>query len=129
MKKLLWMILFLPFTANAFEVLSVDTVGVTVQYTEPTTNVDGSTLDDLTRTEIYYDIQGDVDPAIKALDVIATNPAGGGTVSMQIPITVPPNTQVTIDFYAIAVDDAENPSPQSNMATIVIDRLPPAQPN
>ncbi|HKW86408.1 MAG TPA: hypothetical protein VJM82_05000 [Nitrospiraceae bacterium] len=61
---------------------------VTVSYTEPTTTVDGTPLIALAKTTIYYDLGNG---PVKAMDVPATKPTGGGQVSQTVKIPIGPN--------------------------------------
>lgn len=127
MRKILFIVLLLAtFPAASFEILSVDTVGVTVTYTEPTQNVDGSSITDLEKTVIYYNMgEGEV----TAMEITATASTGGGIINQQIPVNVGENQEINITFYSRAFDSSGNQSGDSNRSTIRIDRLPPAPPN
>lgn len=58
---------------------------VTVSYTEPTTTVDDTPLIALDKTSIYYDLGSG---PVKAMDVPATKPTGGGQVSQTVKIPI-----------------------------------------
>ena len=129
MKKLFWLMLFVSVQANAFEIISVDSVNLTVSYTEPTLNADGSALTDLAITRIYVDLIGDgIDPVV-AKEIPATSPNGGSAMSEKIPVSVGEGQEADIRVWATAVDNSGNESTASNVAQIRVDRLAPAAPN
>ncbi len=100
---------------------------LTVDYDEPTTNADGTALDDLKITTIWYQVQGTPAP-VKALEVAATQAAGGGHISK--PITVPTfsGKLIFVDVWATATDRSGNESAKSNIVAQRVDLLPPAAP-
>lgn len=127
MKKILFcLILLLALTtyANAFTVTQSGAI-VHANYVEPSTNTDGSLLDDLDHISIYYNAgQGD----IKALDVPATAPSGGSSMSADVTVPIKDGQQANVDFWATAVDTSGNESAPSPKTTLRIDRLAPSAP-
>lgn len=99
--------------------------GIKVEYTEPTTNENGTPLTDLAKTTIYYDIGAG---PVKAVDVPATAPTGGGAISQVITVTIAENTEVDVQIWATATDLSGNESEKSAIATVRVDSLPPNAP-
>ena len=127
MKKLLLILifLFLPLDLLAFNA-SVNDVKITVDYTEPTVNADGSALTDLNHTSIYYSISGGT--AVKATDVNASSVNGGGIISQQITIPISNGQEADVDVWATATDNSGNESANSITVTVRIDKLAPGAP-
>ena len=92
---------------------------------EPTASEDGSALTDLDKITIYYSIDGGV--LIKAKDVAATSPTGGGEVRETIAISGLGN-QADIQFRYTATDLSGNESGQLVDNVIRIDSMPPSEP-
>jgi tetratricopeptide (TPR) repeat protein len=90
--------------------LAKKTIEIRLSYDEPTTNKDGSPLTDLVKTTIYYDVGNG---PVKAVDVPATSPNGGGAVvrSVMIPVSEDQKSQVT--FWITATDRRGNESSRS----------------
>jgi len=106
-------------------IVTKTTEGIKVEYQEPVTNANGTPLVDLALTSIFYDKgQG----AVKALDVPATSPTGGGVISQIIQVPVGDNEEIDVKVWAIAVDLSGLPSLPSDVITVRIDNLPPAPP-
>lgn len=123
--KLVGIILVLStISVNAFTV-TVTGTEVTVVYTEPTTNENGSTLVDLNNTSIYYDMGSGT---VKVADVPAISLTGGGTVSQVITIPVLDQQEANVNIWATATDLVGNESANSNVEVIRIDRLKPSPP-
>lgn len=120
----LWFFLATPLVF-ALEITSVDSVTVTVTYTEPTTKADGSPLDDLSYTTIYYD-EGNGWEEVAV--VPASQPTGGADISQQVTIPIPDGTEVDVFVTATATDDANNESEYAVPATARLDTLAPAAP-
>lgn len=98
---------------------------MTANYQEPATNEDGSPITDLALTSIYYDMgQGPV----KAAEVPASAPTGGGTVTHDIEVPVAPKQEVNVTFWITATDGSGNESAHGNDVVVRIDRLAPAPP-
>ena len=81
---------------------------LTVSYLEPTTKADGTPLTGLARTSIYYDLGHG---AMKAMDVPATRPTGGGYVSQEITIPVKEGQEVFAVLCVTATDTDGNEGP------------------
>ena len=77
---------------------------VEYHYNEPTLNEDGTPLDDLAATRLYYQIPGQ--SAVMARSVAASAPTGGGqrTETLTVPVTAP----ATVSFWVTAVDEVPN---------------------
>ena len=130
MKKILFTLaLTLGLISPAFA-LTVTPTGTiaSVTYDEPVLNVDGSAMNDLDHTTIFYRI-GATGTPVQAMDVAATAATGGGTIARQVTVPVGPNQEADVTFWATASDRSGNASPNSNEVLIRIDRLPPAAPN
>lgn len=129
MKKLMVLIialfLLVPLYSSAFEVISVDSVNVTIRYIEPTQNVDNSPLLDLSHTNPRYDIGAG---PVLLPNVPASSPTGGATQDLTVTIPVSDGQEVDVVLDAVAVDASGNVSPPSNSSTIRIDRLAPGAP-
>ena len=105
---------------------------LTVTYTEPSTNMDGSPLVDLARTNVYTEILLPGQAPVKGPDVAATAPSGGGAISttITVPIGVTlPIKEATVKVWATATDTSGNESTPSAMVTKRVDQLAPASPN
>ena len=129
MKKLLiGLVLMLGFVVNAqaFEIVSVNSVEVRVSYVEPTENTDNSPLTDLGGTIVYYSLDGT--NFVEAMGIEPTSPTGGGTVIANIPVPVGEGQEADVHFHAKAVDGSGNMSGPSNTVVLRIDRLAPKAP-
>ncbi len=81
---------------------------VQVSYTEPTVSTDGRPLSRLIKTTIYYDIgQGPV----RAKEVAATKPTGGGQVSQVITILLEDMDEALAKICVTATDARGNEGP------------------
>ena len=80
---------------------------IKMTYTEPTTNEVGKPLINLAKTTIYYDLGTGL---VKAKEVPATNPKGGGkiTESIQIPLGSMKTADATICITATSDQGREN---------------------
>lgn len=105
---------------------------LTVTYTEPTTNTDGSVLNDLARTNVHYrvcPVTGTcTTPFILGPNVAATSPIGGGPISTTVSVSVAPGQEVNVEVFATAADTSGNVSPDSVHVTKRVDRLSPKAP-
>ena len=81
---------------------------LTVSYLEPMTKVDGTPLTGLEKTTIYYDLGNG---AVKAMDVPATRPSGGGRIIEKIPIPIEDNQEVFAVICVTATDTNGNEGP------------------
>ena len=81
---------------------------ITVSYREPTTNKDGTLLNDLKWTTIYFGLKKD---SVKAIDVWTNNARGGASVEIQdIPIPVKQDEEVLEVLCVTATDRSGNES-------------------
>ena len=80
---------------------------ITMTYTEPTTNEVGKPLTNLAHTTIYYDLGNGL---VKAKEVPATDPKGGGkiTESIQVPLGSQKTAEATLCITATSVQGREN---------------------
>ena len=80
---------------------------VTMTYTEPTTNEVGKPLTNLAHTTIYYDLGKGL---VKAKEVPATSPKGGGkiTESIQVPLGSQKTADATLCITATSDQGREN---------------------
>ena len=74
---------------------------ISVSYSEPTTRADGSPLTNLAKTTIYYDLGNGL---VKAKDILATNPTGGGKVSETLQVPLKPGERITATICVTATD-------------------------
>lgn len=109
----------------AFEV-NVNGVDVTVTYKEPSTNSDGSALQDLSHTNVYHQL-GNGEP-VKSANVPAVAATGGGAKEVKIAVPVQAGQEASATFWATATDKSSNESAKSATVNLTIDRLPPAPP-
>lgn len=107
-------------------IVSITGSQILCQYIEPTQNANGSPVTDLTKTRIYYQIQGR--EVVLAKEIPASALTGGGTVSEQIVVPVNENEEVFVDIWFTAVDDVDNESARSDVYVKQIDLLAPAPP-
>jgi hypothetical protein len=125
-----WMLVLLAVVslAGTASAITITPQGAQVQvdYDEPTTNADGTPLDDLKETRVYVKLPNQA-PSV-ATTVPASRPTGGGHVTTTITIPVAQGTVVAADVWATAVDTSGNESGPSNVVTVRIDLLPPAPP-
>ena len=130
MKKLLFGLMIaslLVFGERAFALtLTLSGAEITVEYTEPTTNENGAVLEDLSHTSIYYDMG---DGAVKAVDVPAANPTGGGVISQAVTVPVTSGMERDVQIWATASDGSGNESAPSETKVVRVDRLAPSAPN
>ena len=98
---------------------------VTLESDEPTTNENGTDLNDLAKIQFYYRLADDVWMSCGTAQ--ATSPQGGGTVT--IPCTMPDDLQEDVDFKANACDTSGNCSVDSEIATEPIDTVSPSPPS
>ena len=132
MKKLIFVISMivaslLTFSKKSFALtLTLSGTEIKVEYNEPTTNADGTSLMDLDKTTIYYDKgQG----TVKAGDILTTRVTGGGTINTTVTIPITNGQEADVSVWATATDKSSNESAKSNIGIIRIDRLPPSPPN
>lgn len=93
----LLIILFLTSSVYAFSGT------MTLTYSEPVSNVNGTALDNLDHISIYYFKDN---APVKAMDIPATKPTGGGTnLTATVPFIVADNI-VNVSFYATAINSA-----------------------
>jgi hypothetical protein len=124
MKKLLYLVLLVPSLIHAWTIVPGG-IQVTVEYTEPSTDSDGTSLNDLNRTSLFYNLgSGDV----KAFDVIASTTTGGGNVVKTTVIPWPNGKEGNVSFYAVAVDTNSAVSAKSNIVIVRFDTLSPGAP-
>lgn len=99
---------------------------VTFSFKEPSTNVDGSKLQDLRDTSVFYSVNDG--PQVKAGDVVASSKFGGGTQVYTFTVPIVDSTESTLKFWAISNDESGNPSPPSAAIIKRIDKLAPSSP-
>lgn len=112
--------------AQAFDVALTGTE-ITIHYKEPTTDADGTPLEDLMQTELYYQLEGST-VAVQAKGVNATNPNGGGTITERLVLPVNDNEEKNFTVWAAARDRSGNLSGSTAKVPVRIDRMPPAPP-
>lgn len=111
---------------------TVTTSDVTFSVTEPTQNTDGSALTNLAKTRIDYTTSTPLGNTLAMVEIPASSPTGGGTVTKLVAVPVGAGQQGTVTATAKAVNVNNLMSPVSNTATKTIDRraetLAPAAP-
>ena len=119
-------ILLAALVASAEAVTLTQTGAVlTVEYDEPTVNLDGSPLTDLAGTRVTYTVDGGA-PVVGPL-IPATAPTGGGHVVTQIHVPVQRGQEVAVSVTATAEDLDGNVSDPSDPVARRIDRNPPGK--
>ena len=105
---------------------------LTVTYLEPTTNTDGSPINDLASTNVSYRLCPTSGPCAAPYtlgpNIAATAPTGGGSISTQVTVPVGPGQEANVEVFATATDTSGNVSPESAHVTKRVDRLPPSPP-
>jgi len=99
---------------------------LSVTYKEPAVNKDGSALDDLDHTNVYFQVG--TNPEVKGANIAATKAAGGGTITTSVTVPIPADAQANVTVSASATDSSGNESLRSTSVTKRIDRLAPAAP-
>lgn len=112
--------------AHAIDFTASGTI-LTVTYTEPTQNVDGSPLTDLAKTTVYYSLNGGAD--VKGVEMPASNPKGGAGVTTPLTVPIAQNQSATVTVRATATDTSGNESAKSASVTKTVDRLSPMPPS
>ena len=131
--RLLLALLVLLSAAPAWAIdFTVSGAVLTVTYTEPTTNTDGSPLADLARTNVWTEILLPGQTPVKGPNVAATAPGGGGAISTTITVPIGatlPIKEANVKVWATATDASGNEGPPSNVVTKRVDQLAPSAPN
>lgn len=84
---------------------------VEISYVEPTANTDGSPLDDLAFTEIWYQIAERL--PVLATEITASALNGGGRVTTILYVPVGMDQISTVQFWTTAVDTSGHTSQTS----------------
>ena len=123
--------LFLAVPSHAFT-LTQSGANVDVSFTEPTTNdpkFGGAPLTDLDHTSIFFDAGSG---GVKAADVPASSPSGGGPVAVTVTVPIVEGMEADVIFFLSATDKSGNESDliqgRAQGKTLRIDRLAPAIP-
>jgi hypothetical protein len=106
-------------------IIDLNTVQVDASYDEPTENSDGTPLEDLAYTQVFYQPEGAAAPIMGA-KTAATKPTGGGHIDVSLIVPAPAGKKTSLDFWTSEVDLAGNPSVGSTHVTFVVDRIAPA---
>jgi hypothetical protein len=123
MKKLILSILFLGlFTASTWASATLDSGNFTAIYTEPTTNEDGTPLNDLSHTSIYYKLDGG--NRVLVTTVPASDIIGGGSITQSFTIEGLGN-QVNVEIIYTATDLVGNESGEFIEPIIRVDKVAP----
>jgi hypothetical protein len=96
-----------------------------IEYDEPNVNADGSPLQDLGKTTVYYDAG---DGRVLAKELEATSPTGNGHIVTRINVSLPKGTEKNVSVWATAWDKSGNESSSSIPVTVRVDSLAPAAP-
>ena len=94
-----------------------------ITYDEPTTNIDATPLTDLGGTLIQVIADG---TALPDVDVPASAPTGGGSVSQDVSVPFTPNKLVSVDLEVSAYDTSGNAS-EIVPLNLTLDWLPPGK--
>jgi hypothetical protein len=94
---------------------------ITIEYHEPTTNVDGSVIDDLDHTSIYVG-------GVKIKDVPASAKTGGGLITESFDSGVGTGQEDVLLVDVTAWDGSGNESAHVSFNPIRIDTLAPSPP-
>ena len=134
MIKALWLTLVLLLLVTPAWAIDFTVSGavLTVTYTEPATNTDGSPLMDLARTNVYTEIVLPGQVPVKGPNVVASAPGGGGAISTTITVPIGaalPIKEANVKVWATATDTSGNEGPPSNVVTKRVDQLAPSAPN
>ena len=97
-----------------------------VTYTEPAVNADGSTLDDLVETQVFYAVDGGAPIAVPS--VPATGPTGGQLIEQRILVDLTVGASHIVTAFARAKDTSGNESADSNTDSTTVDFLAPGAP-
>lgn len=103
------------------------TNNVSYAYTEPTVNKDGSPLVDLKETRAYAKVGSGPASVVKIQP--ASAPTGGAPVQVDAVLPVLEDQEADVACWTTAVDLVGNESVPSNVVTVRIDRLAPANPS
>lgn len=119
-------------TAEAIDFTASGAI-LTVTYKEPTTNTDGSVLNDLAGTTVSSRVCPVTGTCSSAFTKTPLIPAvgglvGGGNVSTTVTVNVTLGQEVNVEVFAQAQDTSGNVSPESLHVTKRVDRLSPAPP-
>ena len=98
---------------------------ITLQYTEPSQNADGTPLKDLDHTTIYYDAGAG---KVKAADVPASSPAGSGAITHKIILPIAAGKEVTARIWVTGTDKSGNESNPSQVVSTRLGRTAPVAP-
>lgn len=124
---ILALVIGLAFAAPSFAVdVTISGTEVNFSYKEPSTNTDGTPLNDLSKVSIFYKVNNGAE--VKAHDEVATAKTGGGTKTIKFIVPINETIVSTIQFWAVAYDEAGNASPNSQVLIKQIDKLAPASP-
>ena len=89
------------------------TITIPVSYTEPSQSAfTGISLYDLSHTNVYYSVSDSA--AVKGENIPATSPAGGGTITTSLKVSIPPGKETTVYLWVTATDKFGNESKESN---------------
>lgn len=100
-------------------------VEVILEYTEPLNNTDGSAVDDLHHTSIYYDMGAG---PVNVVDLPASLNTGGGAISYAFIIPVLRDEIRQVSIWATATDTIGETSDPSEPLTLSLDRRVPSPP-
>jgi hypothetical protein len=87
-----------------------------ITYNEPVSNIDNSSLSDLSHTNIYYRLS-DSSVVSKSPNIPATSVVGGGTINTSIQVNIKPRQVLLV--WITATDLSGNESEKSDMKAIM----------
>lgn len=108
------------------EVVVKNTNNVSYVYQEPSLNKDGSPLRDLKETRAYARVGSGPASVVKIQP--ASSLTGGANVQVDAVLPVLEDQEADVACWTTAVDLVGNESVPSNVVTVRIDRLAPANP-
>lgn len=118
-------VLSLFLSASVMAGVVMDSGSFSVSYKEPVTNADGTPLNDLGYTTIYYSLNGAA--RVKVMDIPASSVNGGGEVHESFTISIT-GDQVDVFMIYTATDKSGNESLEYVEDAVRIDQTPPASP-
>lgn len=134
MKHIFCICALLGFAAPVFAITGTVTgVNVTLEYDEPNVKADGSPLNDLAFTSIYFttapaSIAFSTASAVVISTVAASALTGNGHITRNLNVPSQAGKEILSRFGATATDTSGNESVFSNIISVLIDKLAPAAP-
>lgn len=102
------------------------TVAVEASWDEPVLNADGTPLNDLGYSSVYYTVGKG--PLIVGAKIPATSPLGGGHITTSMIVPAPQGVTTQFTFQASATDLSGNESAKTSPVPFVVERVGPTLP-